>query len=142
MRAESAASADRPNRPEGCACGASLLGGTLHLREKRLRRGYFSPAVPCIVCSARTVASQTDGRKGDYQGASGRNIPGTAGKRANNINLVTPGHFAPQITEALRRAKRKDCGFPSFTIRAVMRVRIRSKVWKDLWISTCRTLNI
>ena len=24
---------------------------------------------------------------------------------AHNINLVTPGHFAPQITEALRRAK-------------------------------------
>ena len=31
---------------------------------------------------------------------------------ANNINLVTPGHFAPQITEALRRAKKEGLRLP------------------------------
>lgn len=33
-------------------------------------------------------------------------------KGANNINLVTPGHFAPQITEALRRAKKEGLQLP------------------------------
>lgn len=33
-------------------------------------------------------------------------------KGANNINLVTPGHFAPQITEALRRAKKEGLRLP------------------------------
>ena len=31
---------------------------------------------------------------------------------AHNINLVTPGHFAPQITEALRRAKKEGLRLP------------------------------
>lgn len=33
-------------------------------------------------------------------------------KRANNINLVTPGHYVPQIIEALKRAKEMGLEIP------------------------------
>ena len=102
---------------------------------------FFSGcALHCVFCQNRSIANGTAGKEITKERLAEIFLE-LQEKGANNINLVTPGHFAPQITEALRRAK-KDCGFPSFTIRAVMRVRIRSKVWKDLWISTCRTLNI
>ena len=33
-------------------------------------------------------------------------------KRANNINLVTPGHFVPQIVKALDQARKEGLTLP------------------------------
>ena len=48
---------------------------------KRLRRGIFLRLCPALCVLPEPQHRKRDGRKGDYQGASGRNIPGTAGKR-------------------------------------------------------------
>ena len=43
------------------------------------------------------------------------------GKGANNINLVTPTHFVPQIIRALQSAKEQGCICRLFIIQAVTR---------------------
>lgn len=57
---------------------------------------------------------------------------------ANNINLVTPTHFLPQIVIALQQAKIRDCPSPLYTIPAVTNLRRLYAIWRVWWISICR----
>ena len=66
---------------------------------------FFSGcALHCVFCQNRSIANGTAGKEITKERLAEIFLE-LQEKGANNINLVTPGHFAPQITEALRRAK-------------------------------------
>ena len=50
----------------------------------------------CVFCQNENIANGTVGKE----------------KRANNINLVTPGHFVPQIVKALDQARKEGLTLP------------------------------
>ena len=73
---------------------------------------FFSGcALHCVFCQNRSIAN----------GTAGKHISGERlleiflelqGQGAHNINLVTPGHFAPQVAAALRMAKDQGLTIP------------------------------
>ena len=90
---------------KSCACGASLLGEPCISGESGSGAVFFSGcALHCVFCQNRSIANGTAGKEITKERLAEIFLE-LQEKGANNINLVTPGHFAPQITEALRRAK-------------------------------------
>lgn len=65
----------------------------------------------CVFCQNRSISAGTAGK---YIGAERLSeiFLELQEKGANNINLVTPGHFVLQITEALRNAKEHGLHLP------------------------------
>ena len=88
------------------------MGGTLHLRKGGLRRGIFQ-RLPSAV---RVLSEQRDAEGGVGQQVGVEQLAAVflrlQGEGANNINLVTPTHFVPQIAAALRLAKRDGLRIP------------------------------
>ena len=84
----------------------------LHLRREALPARIFSGcALHCVFCQNRSIANGTAGKEITKERLAEIFLE-LQEKGANNINLVTPGHFAPQITEALRRAKKEGLRLP------------------------------
>lgn len=73
---------------------------------------FFSGcALHCVFCQNQQIANGTAGKE-----ISGGRLTEIClelqEKGANNINLVTPGHFVPQIIPALERAKEQGFSIP------------------------------
>lgn len=65
----------------------------------------------CVFCQNHSIASGKAGKLVTQERLSEIFLE-MQEKGANNINLVTPGHFAPQIAEALKRAKEQGMTLP------------------------------
>ena len=80
------------------------------MRDREL---YFFRGVRCIVYSVRMRISQTERlEKKSLWSGSWIFFLELQEKRANNINLVTPGHFVPQIVKALDQARKEGLTLP------------------------------
>ena len=53
-------------------------------------------------------------------------------KRANNINLVTPGHFVPQIVKALDQARKRE----NEALRVIFEQAIQDGALKEIRFET------
>lgn len=65
----------------------------------------------CVFCQNKSIADGTAGKEITSERLSEIFLE-LQEKGANNINLVTPGHFVPQIAESLRRAKKRGLFLP------------------------------
>lgn len=73
---------------------------------------FFSGcSLHCVFCQNQEIANGTVGKEVSIERLAEIFLE-LQGKGANNINLVTPGHFVPQIVEALRIAKDKGLNLP------------------------------
>lgn len=73
---------------------------------------FFSGcALHCVFCQNKNIANGTAGKYITIARLS-EIFQELQAKGANNINLVTPGHFVPQIREALIRAKEQGLSLP------------------------------
>ena len=73
---------------------------------------FFSGcALHCVFCQNRDIANGTAGRE-IRAGRLAEIFLELQEKGANNINLVTPGHFVPQIITALAAAKAQGLALP------------------------------
>ncbi len=114
--------ADRTRGQTG-SCGASgelmVARAALHMWEEPCISGekgsgtvFFSGcALGCVYCQNQTIAKGLTGRIITLERLSDIFME-LQEKGANNINLVTPSHYVPQILEAVRIAKRKGLHLP------------------------------
>lgn len=73
---------------------------------------FFSGcALHCVFCQNHSIANGKAGKPVTQERLSEIFLE-MQEKGANNINLVTPGHFVPQIAEALKRAKEQGLVLP------------------------------
>lgn len=73
---------------------------------------FFSGcALHCVFCQNHSIANGKAGKPVTQERLSEIFLE-MQEKGANNINLVTPGHFVPQIAEALKRAKEQGLALP------------------------------
>lgn len=73
---------------------------------------FFSGcALHCVFCQNHNIANKTAGKTISPERLSEIFLE-LQEKGANNINLVTPGHFVPQIIPALERAKEQGLILP------------------------------
>lgn len=73
---------------------------------------FFSGcSLHCVFCQNQNIANGTAGKKIPIERLSEIFLE-LQDKGANNINLVTPGHFVPQIVTALDRAKGQGLALP------------------------------
>lgn len=73
---------------------------------------FFSGcALHCVFCQNQNIANGTAGKEISV-GRLSEIFLELQGKGANNINLVTPGHFVRQITEALDLARQNGLHLP------------------------------
>lgn len=73
---------------------------------------FFSGcALHCVFCQNYSIANGKAGRTVTQERLSEIFLE-MQEKGANNINLVTPGHFVPQIADALRNAKKRGMDLP------------------------------
>lgn len=66
----------------------------------------------CVFCQNRNIAESRAGREITVERLADIFLE-LQEKKANNINLVTPTHFVPQIALALERAKEAGAAHPS-----------------------------
>lgn len=114
--------ADRENGKTGF-CGQTsalkIARAALHYGEEPCISGekgsgtvFFSGcSLRCVFCQNRAVADGTAGENITVERLSGIFLELQEGG-AQNINLVTPGHFVPQIRAALIAAKRDGLSVP------------------------------
>lgn len=73
---------------------------------------FFSGCpLKCVFCQNRKIALGTKGKELTI-GQLSRLFLVLQGRGANNINLVTPTHFVPQIAEALRLSRSEGLSIP------------------------------
>lgn len=73
---------------------------------------FFSGCpMKCVFCQNRKIALGNQGKELTIEQLSELFLL-LQSKGANNINLVTPTHFVPQIAESLRKAKDKGLSLP------------------------------
>ncbi len=113
---------DRTNGKSGY-CGVSdeliVARAALHMWEEPCISGeegsgtvFFSGcAMGCVYCQNYSIAKVLNGKKISIDRLSEIFIE-LQNKGANNINLVTPSHYVPQIIEALDKAKNKGLLLP------------------------------
>lgn len=114
--------ADRENGEIGI-CGQTnelkVARAALHFWEEPCISGtqgsgtvFFSGcSLHCIYCQNQDIANGTAGKVISEERLSEIFLE-LQGKGAHNINLVTPGHFIPQIIRALELAKKNGLGLP------------------------------
>lgn len=125
-------------RYHGCQSLSALLGGALYLRHFRFRYRLFSGCnLRCVFCQNHNIALGKAGRVITPEHLV-KIFLQLQEQGANNINLVTPTHFLPQIVIALQQAKIRDCPSPLYTIPAVTNLRRLYAIWMVWWISICR----
>ena len=113
---------DRENGEKGI-CGQTnrlkVARAALHFWEEPCISGeagsgtvFFSGcSLHCVFCQNEAIANGTVGKEISI-GRLTEIFFELREQGANNINLVTPGHFIPQIREALFRAKEQGLGIP------------------------------
>lgn len=113
---------DRANGETG-VCGQTkqlkVARAALHYWEEPCISGkggsgaVFFPgcALHCVFCQNHNIANGTAGKPISQERLCEIFLE-LQEKGANNINLVTPGHFVPQIIPALKRAKRQGLMLP------------------------------
>lgn len=113
---------DRGNGERG-VCGQTetlkVARAALHYWEEPCISGkegsgtvFFSGcSLHCVFCQNRNIANG-DAGKDISTGRLTEIFLELQQKGANNINLVTPGHFVPQIVTALHAAKRQGLAIP------------------------------
>lgn len=113
---------DRTNGKRGY-CGVSdeliVARAALHMWEEPCISGkkgsgtvFFSGcAMGCVYCQNYSIAKVLNGKRITIDRLSDIFIE-LQNKGANNINLVTPSHYVPQIIEALDKAKNKGLVLP------------------------------
>lgn len=113
---------DRRNGERG-VCGQTeqlkVARAALHYWEEPCISGkngsgtvFFSGcALHCAYCQNREIANGTVGKE-ISTGRLAEIFLELAEQGANNINLVTPGHFIPQIITALEQARRQGMNLP------------------------------
>jgi len=80
--------------------------------EKGSGTVFFSGcSLGCVYCQNREISNGGRGKKITVERLSDIFIE-LQKKGANNINLVTPDHFVPQVIEALKAAKMKGLNIP------------------------------
>lgn len=104
-----------------CGCDSEILvaRAALHLWEEPCISGaegsgtvFFSGcSLGCVFCQNRPIALARAGRKISLERLQEIFLELQA-QGANNINLVTAGHYAPLVAEALRRAKMAGLTIP------------------------------
>lgn len=104
-------------------CGQSadlkVARAALHMWEEPCISGskgsgtvFFSGcSLHCIFCQNHNIANGQAGKEISIERLSEIFLE-LQEKGANNINLVTPGHFVPQIVEALKKAKERGLHLP------------------------------
>lgn len=113
---------DRTNGNRGyCRVTDELIvaRAALHMWEEPCISGekgsgtvFFSGcAMGCVYCQNFSISNGLTGRKITIERLSDIFIE-LQNEGANNINLVTPSHYAPQIIEALDKAKNKGLYLP------------------------------
>lgn len=114
--------ADRENGEIG-VCGQTnelkVARAALHFWEEPCISGtqgsgtvFFSGcSLHCIYCQNQEIANGTAGKVISVERLSEIFLE-LQEKGAHNINLVTPGHFVPQIIHALELAKKNGLGLP------------------------------
>lgn len=113
---------DRKNGERG-VCGQTeglkVARAALHFWEEPCISGkngsgavFFSGcALHCVYCQNREIANGTVGKEISV-GRLAEIFLELMEQGANNINLVTPGHFVPQIVEALEMARGQGMKLP------------------------------
>ena len=113
---------DRKNGEKGI-CGQSaelkVARASLHFWEEPCISGingsgtvFFSGcSLHCVFCQNEAIANGTVGKKISIERLAEIFLE-LQTQGANNINLVTPGHFIPQIREALVLAKQQGLTLP------------------------------
>mgnify|MGYP003813396979 CR=1 FL=1 len=113
---------DRTNGKKGyCRATDELVvaRAALHMWEEPCISGeegsgtvFFSGcAMGCVYCQNHNIAKSLAGKKITIERLSDIFLELEA-QGANNINLVTPSHYVPQIIEALDKAKNKGLHLP------------------------------
>lgn len=117
-----ACAVDREKGEKGI-CGQTvklkLARAALHFWEEPCISGtegsgavFFSGCpLHCVFCQNQEIANGTVGKEVSVERLA-EIFTELQEKGANNINLVTPGHFVPQIIEALHIAKKKGMNLP------------------------------
>lgn len=117
-----ACAVDRKNGERG-VCGQTeqlkVARAALHYWEEPCISGksgsgavFFSGcALHCVYCQNREIANGAAGKE-ISTGRLAEIFFELMEQGANNINLVTPGHFIPQIITALEQAKRQGMNLP------------------------------
>lgn len=73
---------------------------------------FFSGcSLGCVFCQNREISGGKVGKEIAVERLAEIYLE-LQGKKANNINLVTPGHYVPQIAEALKLAKKRGLTIP------------------------------
>ena len=108
------------------ACGRCHVSDTLriaraslHMWEEPCISGeegsgtvFFSGcSLGCVFCQNREISNGKTGKNITIERLSEIFLE-LQEKKANNINLVTAGHYVPQVIEALQRAKQKGLTLP------------------------------
>lgn len=104
-----------------CRSGESVLvaRASLHMWEEPCISGetgsgtvFFSGcSLRCVYCQNFEIAAARKGKRVTVEELSNLFLF-LQEKGAANINLVTPDHYAPQITEAVRKAKMRELEIP------------------------------
>ena len=76
----------------------------MHIRKKRKRGSFFLSAAALRVCQNREISDGKEGKVISKERLSDIFME-LADKGANNINLVTPGQYIPDIVWAVNDAK-------------------------------------
>lgn len=112
---------DRTSSPGFCSSPASLrlARASLHMWEEPCISGengsgtvfFCGCNLKCVYCQNREISS---GRKGKEISLTRLTeiFLELQQKGAHNINLVTPTHYAPEITDAVRMAREKGLNIP------------------------------
>ena len=91
---------------------ASYVGRTVYLRDKWIRSCFFSGCtLRCVYCQNYHIANSEVGKTVSVERLSEIFLE-LQEQGANNINLVTPTHFVPQIIAALDQARKKGLNLP------------------------------
>lgn len=145
--------ADRLKTRGVCGCGAELkvARAALHMWEEPCISGdrgsgtvFFSGCpLHCIFCQNRAIS---DGRAGKIITADRLSeiFLELQAKSAANINLVTPGHYALQVREAVKKAKTAGLTLPVICntggYETIETLRILSEV-TDVWLPDLKYVN-
>ena len=120
-----------PCRPENL----KVARAALHFWEEPCISGdagsgavFFSGcSLHCVFCQNENIANGTVGKEISLERLVDIFLE-LQEKRANNINLVTPGHFVPQIVKALDQARKEGLTLPMLRIMQRLQ-RQRSQRW-------------
>lgn len=138
--------ADRETRTGVCGCGAELkvARAALHMWEEPCISGtrgsgtvFFSGCpLHCMFCQNRAISDGKAGKVITTERLAAIFLE-LQEKGAANINLVTPGHYAPQVTEAVTAAKKAGLTLPVICntggYESIETVKLLARV-TDVWL--------